>query len=144
GVMITAHVVDGATEDDIPRARVTLAEAGLSSFPLEGVTDKHGRIVLGPIARGGATIAARADGYVARGAVRIEDAPPSEVKVALLRGGVLVGRVTDTRGWAVDGATIRIIGTDLEGMPIDEDPQRASFREAHFASALGGPAPLIP
>src|SRR5206468_3172953 len=31
-----------------------------------------------------------------------------------------------------------------EGMPIDEDPQRISFREAHFTAALAGPTPLIP
>ena len=29
-------------------------------------------------------------------------------------------------------------------MPIDEDPQRASFRDAHFTSALAGPRPLVP
>ncbi|MBX3186144.1 MAG: carboxypeptidase regulatory-like domain-containing protein [Labilithrix sp.] len=150
GVMIAARVVDpqgGRALDDeegIPRAQVTLAEGGLSPFPLEGLTDKHGRVVLGPIARVAATLSARADGFVSKGAVRVEDPAPPEVKIALLRGGSLVGRIVDTRGYAVDGATIRVVGTDLEGMPIDEDPQRASFRDAHFSVALAGPRPLLP
>src|SRR4029079_2562969 len=32
---------------------------------------------------------------------------------------------------------------DTDGMPIDEDPERASFREAHFSATLGGPTPLV-
>lgn len=144
GVMIAARVVDAVEDDGIARARVTLTESGLSPFPIEGLTDKHGRVVLGPIARGSATLSARADGFVAKGAVRVDSPPPAEIKVALLKGGSLIGKIVDTRGYAVDGATIRVVGTDLEGMPIDEDPQRASFREAHFASALEGPRPLVP
>ena len=144
GVMITARVVDAVEDEGIARARVTLAESGLSPFPIEGLTDKQGRVVLGPIARGGATLSARADGFVAKGALRVEDPAPPEIKVALLKGGSLVGRIVDTRGYAVDGATVRVIGTDLEGQPIDEDPERASFRDAHFTSALAGPRPLVP
>ena len=144
GIMINARVVDALEDEGIARARVTLAESGLSPFPIEGLTDKQGRVVLGPISRGSASLAARADGFVARPALRIEDPPPAEVKVSLLKGGSLIGRVVDTRGYAVDGATIRVIGTDLEGMPIDEEPRRASFRDAHFTAALAGPRPLVP
>ena len=144
GVMITARVVDAVEDEGIARARVTLAESGLSPFPIEGLTDKQGRVVLGPIARGPASLAARADGFVGKPALRIEDPAPAEVKVSLLKGGSLLGRIVDTRGYAVDGATIRVIGTDLEGMPIDEDPQRSSFRDAHFTVALAGPRPLVP
>jgi protocatechuate 3,4-dioxygenase beta subunit len=144
GVMINARVVDAVDDEGIARARVTLAESGLSPFPIEGVTDKQGRVVLGPIARGTASLSARADGFVAKGAQRIDEPAPPEVKVALLKGGSLVGRIVDSRGYAVDGATIRVVGNDLEGMPIDEDPQRASFRDAHFTAALAGPRPLVP
>ena len=76
GVMITARVVDAVEDDGIARARVTLAESGLSPFPIEGLTDKQGRVVLGPIARGSASLAARADGFVAKGAVRIDEPCP--------------------------------------------------------------------
>lgn len=140
GQMVTAHVVDGATDDDVRDAKVSLVEGGLSPFPLEGVTDKRGVVVLGPIARGTATLSARAEGFVPR-AVAVGDGP--EVRVPLVRGGTLVGKITDARGYAVDGATIRVVGTDLEGMPIDEDPSRASFREAMFDAKLAGPSPLI-
>lgn len=144
GVMVTAHVVDAATDEDVRDARLTLAEGGLSPFPIEGVTDKRGRVVLGPITRGPATLSARADGFVPKAAVALDESAPSEVKIALARGGVLIGKITDARGYAVDGATIRVIGTDLEGMPIDEDPSRMSFREAHFTAQLKGPSPLLP
>jgi hypothetical protein len=144
GVMIAAHVVDAATDEDVRDARVTLAEGGLSPFPNDGVTDKHGRVVLGPIARGSATISARADGFVPKAAMPLGEGSSSEVKIALARGGVLIGTVTDARGYAVDGATVRVIGTDLEGMPVDEDPSRWSFREAHFTAQLKGPSPLVP
>ena len=144
GVMVTAHVVDAATDEDVRDARLTLAESGLSPFPIEGVTDKRGRVVLGPIVRGPATLSARADGFVPKAALSLDEAASSEVKIALARGGVLIGKITDARGYAVDGATIRVIGTDLEGMPIDEDPSRMSFREAHFTAQLKGPSPLLP
>ena len=144
GITIVAHVVEATDDDDIAGARVTLTEGGLSPFPLEGVTDKKGRVVLGPIAPGPASLSARADEFVAKSAVRLEDPVPPEVKIPLVRGGALIGKIRDTRGYAVDGATVRVVGTDLEGMPIDEDPQRTSFREAHFTAALAGPSPLIP
>jgi hypothetical protein len=144
GVTIVARIVSAVEDEGIARARVMVAEGGLSPFPIEGLTDKQGRVVLGPISRGPSSLSARADGFVAKGAVRIDDPPPAEVKIALLKGGALIGRIVDLRGYAVDGATIRVVGTDLEGMPIDEDPQRASFREAHFTSALAGPRPLVP
>ncbi|MBX3228722.1 MAG: carboxypeptidase regulatory-like domain-containing protein [Labilithrix sp.] len=145
GVMIAVHVTDAATEEDVHNARITLAEGGLSPFPIEGVSDKRGRATLGPILHGAATLSARADDYVPRSAVAIdEEAPQQEVKIALARGGALVGRVVDARGDSIDGATIRVVGTDLEGMPIDEDPARASFREAHFAARVAGPTALVP
>lgn len=142
GLVVPVHVVDGASEEDVRDARVTLTEAGLSPFPIEGVTDRAGRVALGPIAPGPATVAARADGFVPRPAVPVADGGPTTISLA--RGGTVVGTIRDARGYAIDGATIRIIGTDLEGMPIDEDPARWTFREAHFTAALGGPAPLVP
>jgi hypothetical protein len=144
GVSIVCRVVDATNDDGVANAKVSLAENGISPFPIEGVTDKTGRVVLGPIARGPSSLSARADGFVPKSAMRIDEDPPPEVKVPLMRGGVLLGKVTDTRGYSVDGATIRVVGTDIEGMPIDEDPQRSSFREAHFTATLGGPSPLIP
>jgi hypothetical protein len=146
GRMIVAHVTDGDAEDadDISGARVVLAEAGLSPFPLEAVTDKRGRATLGPIAAGPATLSARADGYVGRASVEIPETPSGEVRVVLVHAGVLEGRVVDTRGFPVASATIEIVGTDFSGGPIDDDPRRADFRDAEFHATLAGPSQLVP
>ncbi len=150
GTFVAVRVVDGEGGGDVPRddeppiasAKVTLAESGLSPFPLEAVTDKDGRARLGPVAPGAATIDALADGYVGR-AVEVADPPPAVVRLALERAGSLEGRVVDARGFPVDGATIEVVGTDFHGGPIDEDPRRQTFRAAHFRATLAGPAPLI-
>lgn len=142
GVLVT----DGEGDDAAPlaAARVTLAESGLSPFPFEATTDSRGRARLGPIAPGGATLSARADGFVPRGAVAVADPPPAETRVPLVRAGTLTGNVVDARGYPVDGATIEIVGSDPTGAPIFDDPRRASFQASHFAAMLGGPAPLVP
>ncbi|MEO6573090.1 MAG: carboxypeptidase-like regulatory domain-containing protein, partial [Polyangiaceae bacterium] len=127
----------------IPGAHVSLAEGGISPFPLEGVSDRDGRVRLGPVLRGPATVSARADGFVARGGIPVPEPLPKELAVHLARAGFLTGHVVDKRGFPVDGASIEIVGTDFYGAPIDDDPRRTRFREAHFASALAGPAPLI-
>ena len=142
GVLVT----DGEGDDAGPigAARVTLAESGLSPFPFEATTDGKGHARLGPIAPGDATLSARADGFVPRGAVAVTDPPPPETRVPLVRAGTLTGHVVDSRGYPVDGATIEIVGSDPTGAPIFDDPRRASFQAAHFTAMLGGPTPLVP
>jgi len=142
GVLVT----DGEGDDAAPvaSARVTLAESGLSPFPFEATSDAKGHARLGPIAPGDATLSARAEGFVPRGAVAVVDPPPPETRVPLVRAGTLTGRVVDARGYPVDGATIEIVGSDPTGAPIFDDPRRASFQAAHFAAMLGGPTPLVP
>jgi hypothetical protein len=146
GRWVAVRVTDGDAEDADPvgAARVTLAEQGISPFPIEATTDKKGLARLGPIAPGLATLGVRADGFVPRGAVAVADPPPAETRVPLQRAGVLTGRVVDAQGYPVDGATIEIVGTDPTGAPIFDDPRRSTFQAAHFDAMLGGPAPLVP
>jgi len=149
GMHVATRVIEGDQEgasDAIPiaGARVTLVEGGLSPFPIEGVTDRDGQARLGPISRGSAALSARAEGYVARGGIPVPEAPSGPVVVALPRAGTVLGRVVDTRGFPVDGATIVLFGTDFQGAPIDDDPRRTSFRDAHFSATLAGPRPLVP
>ncbi len=146
GRFVSVRVADGEAADatGIAHARVTLAEGGLSPFPLEATRDAAGRARLGPIAEGAASLSARAEGFVPRGGVAVSEASASEVRVALVRAGVLTGRVLDARGEPVDGATIEIAGTDPAGGPIFDDPRRAVFQAAHFDAMLGGPTPMIP
>jgi hypothetical protein len=145
GRFVSARVMDGDAPDasPVPAARVSLTETGLSPFPLEGTSDRDGRVRLGPIAPGPALLSARADGFVPRG---LENVPESggPVLVVLIHAGVVSGRVVDTRGFPVDGASIEIVGNDSMGAPIDDDPRRTELQEAHFETALVAPRPLIP
>jgi protocatechuate 3,4-dioxygenase beta subunit len=145
GKQVSVTVTDGPAEDAPPikNASVILVEQGLSSFPLMGRTNEKGVVLLGPIGREQATVSARAEGFVERSAVLVE-ADATEARVALSRGGVLVGDIVDDRGFPVAGASIEVIGVDDEGMPIDVSTTMIDFRDEHFESALGGPRPLVP
>lgn len=145
GFSVTVRVLDG--ENDPPSAlagaRVTLAESGLSAFPVEGVSAKDGTVTLGPIPRGGASLMVGHDDYVSA-TVAVPDSPAGPIEVVLPRAGTFKGRVVDARGFPVDGARVEIVGTDLRGLPIADDPRRTSFRTARFDRALEGPRPLVP
>jgi protocatechuate 3,4-dioxygenase beta subunit len=145
GHYVRVRVTAGNDEDADPigRARVTLAEGGLSPFPLEASTDASGRARVGPIGPGPASVSAFAEGFVPQGAVSVADPPPAETRIALARAGVLTGRVVDGRGDPIDGATIEIAGTNAMGGPILDDPRRSSFQVAHFDAMLAGPSPLV-
>lgn len=145
GRYVRISVTDGEGKDAPPiaDASVLLVEEGIAPFPLQGRTDEKGLVVLGPITLETATISARAKGFVGKSAVPI-DAFATEAQIALSRGGALVGDVVDDRGFPVSGATIEVVGVDLEGMPIDETSALVEFRDDNFEMLLSGPAPLIP
>ena len=72
GRFITALVTDGdgAHPALVSGADVVLTPGGVASFPLLGRSGSNGKVTLGPVGRGPATLGARADGFVA-------GAPPS-------------------------------------------------------------------
>ncbi len=144
GRMVPIVVTDGEGDHPVvvPNADVVLVEGGVSSFPMQGRTNTFGKVTLGPIAPGAAIAAARADGFVARAGVAVPEALPAELTIALSRGAVLRGEVVDRQGRPIDGATVEVIGTDADGMPIAETPVALGFQRAHFEWALAGPAPL--
>jgi hypothetical protein len=146
GRWVAVRVTEGDDLDAavIAGARVTLAERGLTPFPLEAVTDKHGLARLGPIAPGPATLSAQADGFMSRGGIPLVDPVAPQTRIALDRAGALTGRITDVRGFPIEGATIEVTGTDVRGDPIMLDPKRANFQLTHFQAMLAGPSPLIP
>lgn len=159
GQMLTVRVVEGARENAVPKARVTLVEGGVSSFPQTATTDRDGKAVLGPYL-GEASISVFAEELVGETAVRVPSPPPPELVVRLERGATLEGEVVDARGRPIEGATVRIVGSDLRGQPIDDDPRVFAFRLASadynvqrpFVAAGGqgelgvvpGPVPPIP
>ncbi len=145
GRMVTVLAADSDSDDaaGISGARVVLTEGGLSPFPLEALTDRSGHATLGPIAAGSAYVSARADGYVPV-SKPVPEPLTDQVKVVLAKSGVLLGRVTDARGFPIAGATLEVVGTDALGGPIADDPKRSRFRDAQFDAVLPGPSALVP
>jgi hypothetical protein len=135
---------DGKSPALVAGADVVLTPEGVGSFPLLGRTGSDGKVVLGPIPPGTASVAARAEGFVSSPLVRVPEVTDEPVTVALLRGATLRGDVVDGRGFPVEGASIEVVGTDAFGLPVSETPLLAAFRGTHFDWALSGPGQLIP
>ncbi len=146
GRTVVAWVTDGegASPLVVPNADVVLAEGGVSSFPIRGRTGTDGKVSLGPIAAGPATLGARAEDFVGSALVAVPEVASRAVRISLLRGATLRGDVSDARGFPVDGATIEVVGSDASGLPIAETPALVGFRQNHFAWSLPGPLPLLP
>lgn len=145
GRRIAITVTDGDAEDarHIPNANVVLVEDGLSPFPMYGRTDAQGVVILGPVPETALMVSASAEGFVPTSAVLV-DAKAVEMRVPLVRGGALIGEVVDDRGFPVGGASVEVIGTDTDGMPIAVTRAMTAFREDHFEQSLPGSMPLIP
>lgn len=135
GRSVRVRVVD---EDARPvaKAEVVLAEGGLSPFPFQGTTDASGAVAFGPVAPGACAVAAQAEGYVPRGPVAVSG--DEVTTVVLRRAATLLGDVVDAHGRPVDGAMIEVVGTDLDGLPIDVKPMSMSFSAALLARARSG------
>jgi len=145
GRFVTALVTDGSGPSPhlVPNADVVLAEEGLSTFPLRGRSGTDGKVTLGPISNGPATLSGRAPEFVGSAVVAVPDVLSEPLRLPLLRGGSLLGEVVDARGFPIDGASVEVVGSDSSGLPISETPQLLRFRRSHFSWALAGPPPLI-
>lgn len=145
GSTVEVFVTDGEGEPARPvaGADVALVEGGLSSFPVYGRTGEDGLVRLGPIVGGDATVSAQAPGFVPRSAVTVEQATP-RVRVALLRGASVAGRVTDERGFPIEGASLEVVGVAEDGMPIADSAQLVGLRRDLVGLASPGPTPLVP
>lgn len=146
GRMVTAWVAEVRGEEwiSVADADVVLVEGGMSSFPSRGRSGSDGRVRLGPIGSGDATLVASARGFISGPATATRASDSGEVRVPVVRGGRLLGDVVDARGFPIAGASIEVVGTDFEGMPLAETPRASEFRRAHFEWALPGPPALVP
>jgi len=146
GRFTTLHVTDGEGEDAPPvrDAAVVVAESGLSSFPLRGRTGTAGTVRLGPIAPGPATASASAADFVGGSTIAVPEAQDSDLRIALIRGATIIGRVVDIHDHAIAGATLEIVGTDQMGLPIAETPALRALRTAHFDWSFAAGTPLLP
>lgn len=146
GRHVEVRVVEDATEPPVPvaAADVVLVEYGIGPFPIFGRTGSDGRVTLGPIPAGPAAVTASAKGFISRNAVPVPEDLSGPLVVRLFRGGTIVGKVVDTDDRPIAGASLEVVGMDIDGLPIVETPTTTAFRRGHFAWALQGPAPLIP
>lgn len=146
GRFATLHVTDGEAEDAAPvrDAAVVVAESGLASFPLRGRTGTAGSVRLGPIAPGPATASASAPDFVGGSTIAVPESHDSDLRIALIRGATITGRVVDVHDHAIAGATLEVVGTDQVGLPIAETPALRALRTAHFDWSLAAGTPLLP
>ena len=146
GRQVEVLVTDGEGENPVvvSGADVLVVEEGISSFPLRRRTSSLGKVTLGPVTFGPVLVGARADGFVPRSTVAVLDEETDVVRLSLLKGAILRGEVVDEAGYAVDGASVEVIGTDFDGRPIAETPMHVAFRRSHFEWALSATAPLMP
>jgi hypothetical protein len=126
----------------VDRAEVTLVENGLSAFPLEARTGKDGRVRVGPILPGAASVTANAEDFVPTGPLSLPEPLPPEMRVPMERAGSIEGRVVDARGFPVSSAQLRVLGTDFQGQPFEDEPSARAFRSAHLAT-MDAPAPAL-
>ena len=146
GRFASIRVTDGEANDaaPVPDAAVVVAESGLSSFPLHGRTGATGTVRLGPIAPGPATASASASDFVGGSTVAVPERPVAEIRIALVRGATLIGRVLDVNEHVIAGASVEIVGTDETGLPVVETPALRALRSAHFDWSLTRGAALMP
>lgn len=137
--------VDGRAAPPIESAEVVLAEDGVSTFPQQGRTGADGEIVLGPVVGDRATVTVNADGFVSRTiGIGDEELEAGLAVVALSRGGSIIGRVEDDRGYPIASATLEVVGVDPDGMPIAMTAAHSRLRDQLFAFTIDGALPLIP
>jgi len=146
GRFANIHVTDGEAEDaaSVPDAAVVVAESGLSSFPLQDRTDQDGRVRIGPIAPGPATASASAKDFVGGSTVAVPERQDAELRIPLVRGATLIGRVVDIHDHVIAGASVEIVGTDETGLPVAETPALRALRSAHFNWSLSHGSALVP
>jgi hypothetical protein len=146
GRTIVARVVDESGRP-IFGAQLVAVEGGISPFPVEATTDASGIARLGPFPRStSAAIGARAKDYVPRGPIEVPPGDSTEppIEIVLRRAATLIGDVMDAQHRPIDGATIEVVGTDLDGLPIDATPASIAFQTALFARSAAGPKTLLP
>ncbi len=141
GRMVRVSVKDenGAV---IPGAEVVGVEGGISPFPQTVTADANGVAVLGPFAPGGVSLAAQAKGFWARGPIAVPES--NALEVVLRRAATLLGDVKDAKGRPIDGATVEVVGADLDGAPVSVSPATLGFSAGLLARARGGGRTLLP
>jgi len=145
-VLTAGRMVRVSVKDEngvaIPGAEVVGVEGGISPFPQTVTADANGIAVLGPFAKGSVSLAAQAKGFWARGPIAAPET--NTLEVTLRRAATLLGDVRDAKGRPIDGATVEVVGSDLDGAPVSVSPATLSFSAGLLARARGGGRTLLP
>jgi hypothetical protein len=146
GRSVQLDVKDASGGAGVAAANAVIAEDGLSSFPIQGRTDEAGHLTLGPLGTGVLTVSVTAEGFVAKEGVPIAAgaAAPVSVEVRLLRGATVLGKVVDALGVGVEGATLELVGNDLDGQPLSRVGGSRRVSYGFFERALSAPLALAP
>jgi hypothetical protein len=137
-----------------PNALVTVAEADPQSWgawfgveasqraPIEVRTDRDGRYRVAGLADGSYVIRALSKAYVLskssfgfdafRTVTLDESESRDDIDIALVRGGMITGRVIDSEGRPVIGAVARLFSVDEKGMPAEEFDSHNGYNEWMF------------
>jgi hypothetical protein len=118
GAVVRGRVTAAATGQPLHRVRVTLN--GPSGNPPTGVTDTKGTFEIGNVPAGAYTVTAARAGYLtiqygqrrpreAGRTLMVKGGDVDGIDIALLRGGVLSGRISDESGDAYAGARVEAI-----------------------------------
>lgn len=132
------------------RAESAALAPGDDPLPALARTDPAGGFVVGPLAADGYRITAARAGFVLRhaprvtlaakdGAVAVDDTrgekPP--VKLELVRGAHVLGRVTDARGAPAGGARVRCVASAMDDLTVQAGPLPLAAEAAAMPSGAG-------
>ena len=109
GWSIRGRIVDGASEDPVAGAEVTVATGALGLHTRSAASGSDGRFEVAGVVGSEQSLYIDADGYVLAGPIVHREGDPSVV-VRLERGARISGRVVDEAGRAVEGASVRAFG----------------------------------
>lgn len=143
GQTLSAVVRDVGTHKPIANAQVIISEDALGFIPKATRTDNEGRFHMAGLRAMIHRISVRAAGYVPLiGAQHAPGGPP--VTFTLERGAVLSGRLVDESGSAIAGASLELMGSETDDMPILLSANTEVFRDALFDAQMNGPTPVYP
>jgi hypothetical protein len=142
-VSVHVHAGEGDSAAPVAGAEVTLAEGGLSPFPLSARTGPDGTSRLGPLSAGSVMLSVRAAGFMPE-SLPLARQGDLEVRVALLRGGRVSGRIVDSDGNAIEGARLEVVGNDVRGRPIARASGTSLEAGGFFERSLAAPLPVVP
>ncbi len=148
GQFVEALVVSDKETAPLQGARVTWSSSGLGQFSRHQTTDINGKARLGPLSEFSGILSVRARGFVGTMTPVLEKNHPDLINgaqvISLAQSATVVGRVVDTDGFPIEGATVEVAGTSQDKMPISVTFRSEAISDAHFDWAIEQGRVLVP